>query len=142
MPITRAVNWTRVRGSREKYFHYYLALDEQGHVVGGEHYPDSSRIDMLWLPKPPVVAGQEGNQRGNPPVDVNQVVALWRESVPDEICQRWHNYESRQRGDTAVTASNQSDRTIRPASAEAPVRDASSDADQPAPPAPQDPDDR
>ena len=69
------------RITRDKYFHYFLVLNEQGEITGGRYYSDSSQIDLLWLPLPPVQGGKPGNERGNPYVDVEQVLAIWRESV-------------------------------------------------------------
>jgi hypothetical protein len=121
------------RIAREKYFHYLLELNDAGQIVGGQHYRDSSRIDMLWVPKPPVPSRQKGNARGNPHLDVNQVVAIWRASVPDEICQQWHNYESRPAQATQLSETADSGETIRPASAATPVRDASTSEETAAP---------
>ena len=49
---------------RTKYFHYTLYLDNDGQIVGGAYHPDSSRIDMLWVPIAPSQGGQPGNERG------------------------------------------------------------------------------
>ena len=75
--------------SRQRYFHYALDLNEAGEIVGGYYYRDSSRIDLLWIPIAPVQSGQKGNERGNPYVDVNKVVDLWRDSVPDDLVDKW-----------------------------------------------------
>lgn len=77
------------RLARQRYFHYALDLNEAGEIVGGYYYRDSSRIDLLWIPLAPVQGGEEGNERGNPYVDVNNVVALWRASVPQDLVDRW-----------------------------------------------------
>jgi len=74
---------------RTKYFHYGLELDDNGHIVGGWYYRDSSRIDMLWIPVNPRAGGEPGNERGNPHVDVKEVLAIWRDSVPDELREHW-----------------------------------------------------
>jgi hypothetical protein len=83
------------RITRQKYFHYSLDLNEDGEIVGGRYYRDSSQIDMLWVALTPVQGGQEGNERGNPHVDVEQVVSLWRDSVSPEIVDKWVNVEWR-----------------------------------------------
>mgnify|MGYP005843009921 CR=1 FL=1 len=82
------------RIARRKYFHYQLDLNQQGEIVGGVYYRDSSIIDLLWVPLRPVQGGQEGNERGNPHVDVHEVVRIWRDSVPDEIVAQWRNIDS------------------------------------------------
>ncbi len=76
-----------------KYFHYMLNLDFAGNIVGGHFYRDSSVIDMLWIPVQPKPAGQEGNERGNPYVDVSKVLALWRASVPYHLREKWLNID-------------------------------------------------
>ena len=77
------------RLARQRYFHYALNLNEAGEIVGGYYYQDSSRIDLLWIPLTPVPGGQEGNERGNPYVDVDEVIALWRDSVPQDLVDQW-----------------------------------------------------
>jgi hypothetical protein len=77
------------RLSRQRYFHYALDLNEAGEIVGGYYYRDSSQIDLLWIPIAPVPGGQQGNERGNPYVDVDQVIALWRDSVSEELVDQW-----------------------------------------------------
>ncbi len=74
---------------RVKYFHYRLDLNEQGEIVGGEYYSDSSRIDMLWVPLRPKASGQPGHERGNPYIDVETILAIWRDSVPAETRRQW-----------------------------------------------------
>jgi hypothetical protein len=78
---------------RVKYFHYMLQLDDQGRITGGSYFPDSDRIDMLWVPLHAVASGQEGNEKGNPHVDVAEVLSMWRESVPEEIRNQWLNID-------------------------------------------------
>lgn len=70
-------------------FHYVLDLNDNGEIVGGRYYNDSSRIDMLWSPYQPVQGGKEGNERGNPHIDVKEVLAIWRESVSEDIRKKW-----------------------------------------------------
>ena len=72
-----------------KYFHYRLQLDDAGKIVGGSYYGDSSQIDMLWVPLRPKASGKEGNERGNPHLDVNEVLAIWRKSVSDGVRRKW-----------------------------------------------------
>jgi hypothetical protein len=78
---------------RIKYFHYMLELDEDGDIVGGSFYRDSSVIDILWVPMRPRPGGRAGNERGNPYVDVKQVLAVWRESVDEEVRNKWFNIQ-------------------------------------------------
>src|SRR5262245_29805938 len=75
------------------YFHYVLDLDDKGEITGGRYYGDSARIDMLWAPLQPVQGGKKGNERGNPHMDVKEVLAIWRESVPEETRHKWLNID-------------------------------------------------
>lgn len=72
-----------------KYFHYRLTLNGNGDITGGWFYRDSSVIDMLWVPRAPVQAGKPGNEAGNPYIDVDKVLAIWRASVPEETRKTW-----------------------------------------------------
>ncbi len=72
-----------------KNFVYGLTLNSQGEITGGDFYRGSSMIDMLWLPVRPKQGKTEGNMRGNPHVNVDQVLAIWRASVSDEVRQKW-----------------------------------------------------
>lgn len=72
-----------------KYFHYMLELNARGEIYGGYFLRDSAIIDMLWLPLVPKKSGQAGNEAGNPYVNVNQVLAIWRASVPQELRDKW-----------------------------------------------------
>jgi hypothetical protein len=72
-----------------KFFHYMLELNGNGEIVGGYFFRDSSIIDMLWVPLRPKKSGEPGNERGNPYVDVDTVLALWRDSVPEDIRRKW-----------------------------------------------------
>jgi hypothetical protein len=74
---------------RVKSFHYDLFLNSAGEIIGGNFYGDSEIIDMLWLPLRPKQGRQTGNEMGNPHVDVNQVLAIWRESAAPEERQKW-----------------------------------------------------
>ncbi len=77
------------RIAHDKYFHYTLNLNEHGEIVSGSYFSDSSQIDLLWLPLPPVQGKTPGNERGNPHVDVSEVLAIWRASVPEELASKW-----------------------------------------------------
>jgi hypothetical protein len=81
------------RTRKYKRFHYRLNLDREGNIVGGRYYGDSSRIDMLWAPLQPAQGGQEGNESGNPHLDVKTVLAIWRDSVPEEVRRRYPNID-------------------------------------------------
>lgn len=78
---------------RQLVFHYVLDLDEQGEIRGGRYYGDSNQIDMLWTPLQPYQGGHEKNKRGNPHLDVNEVLAIWRESVPEDLRAKWLNID-------------------------------------------------
>jgi hypothetical protein len=81
------------RIAKQMYFHYLLDVDADGKVIGGRYYGDSSRVDMLWAPLKPIQGGQKGNERGNPHVDIKEVLAIWRQSVPEEIRKKWLNID-------------------------------------------------
>ncbi len=81
------------RHAKEMYFHYALALDDEGRVTGGGYYGDSARIDMLWAPLKPVQGGKKGNERGNPHLDIKEVLSIWRDSVPAELRNKWWNID-------------------------------------------------
>jgi hypothetical protein len=72
-----------------KYFHYTLNLNAKGEIVGGSFHRDSSVIEMLWVPPRLKKSRQPGNERGNPYIDVDKVLAIWRDSVPYEIRRKW-----------------------------------------------------
>ena len=91
------------------YFHYSLALDDEGAIVGGSYYNNSSRIDMLWTPLHPVQGGTPGNDRGNPHIDVKEVLAMWRESVPEELRLKWWNIDPTEEDAIVVTEDNSSE---------------------------------
>ncbi len=77
------------RIKRVKYFHYMLNLDANGKIVGGHFYRDSNVIDMLWVPLQPKQPGKPGNEAGNPYINVDHVLAIWRDSVPLETREKW-----------------------------------------------------
>ncbi len=99
MSIRYAVNTNREldKGpkdySRTLYFHYVLDTNDAGEITGGRYYGDSQQIDMLWTPLAPVQGGEERNKRGNPHMDVKEVLAIWRESVPEELRKKWLNVD-------------------------------------------------
>ncbi len=77
------------RIKRVKYLHYMLNLDANGKIVGGYFYRDSNVIDMLWVPLRPKQAGQPGNEAGNPYINVDEVLAIWRASAPEDTRKKW-----------------------------------------------------
>ena len=77
------------RIQRTKSFHYRLDLNASGEIVGGEFYGDSARIDMLWVPLCPKAPKQPGNERGNPNIKVETILAIWRDSVSEETRKQW-----------------------------------------------------
>jgi hypothetical protein len=79
--------------SRTMYFHYVLDTDASGKITGGRYYGDSARVDMLWTPLKPVQGGEKGNERGNPHVNVKEVLAIWRESVSEDLRKKWLNVD-------------------------------------------------
>jgi len=81
------------KNNRYKSFHYILYLDDEGRIVGGDYMADSDRLDMLWVPRRLFRAGSEGNRNGNPYVDTETVLAMWRESASEEIRRKWWNID-------------------------------------------------
>ncbi|MCG8584964.1 MAG: hypothetical protein MI757_09660 [Pirellulales bacterium] len=80
---------------KHKYFHYYLNLDKDGKIVGGDYYYDSNVIDFLWVPLAPAQGGQKGNLKGNPHIKLEEVLAIWRKSVHDDkLIAKWQNIDS------------------------------------------------
>jgi Transglutaminase elicitor len=73
----------------QKYFHYSLNLDADGKIVGGHFYRDSARIDMLWIPLSPKESGKPGHERGNPYIKVDNILSIWRDSVPVDVRKQW-----------------------------------------------------
>src|SRR5262245_16706295 len=78
---------------RQMYFHYVLDLDESGSIRGGRYIGDSQQIDMLWTPLKPAQGGDERNRRGNPHLNIKEVLAIWRESVPEDLRKKWLNID-------------------------------------------------
>lgn len=79
--------------NRQLYFHYVLDTDDNGDITGGRFYGDSGQIDMLWTPLQPYQGGHERNKRGNPHLDVKEVLAIWRESVDEDLRKKWLNVD-------------------------------------------------
>ena len=79
--------------NRQLYFHYAVDMDETGSIVGGRFYGDSGQIDMLWTPLQPYPGGHDRNKRGNPHLDVKEVLAIWRESVDEDLRKKWLNID-------------------------------------------------
>ena len=50
---------------------------------------------MLWVPLQPRQGGEEGNIAGNPHLDVDKVLSLWRRSVPEKTRLKWANIDPR-----------------------------------------------
>jgi len=75
---------------RFMYLHYMLDLNDKGQIVGGRYFYDSNRIDMLWVPLRPTQGGTRGNEKGNPYINVDTVLAMWRESAPAELRDKWY----------------------------------------------------
>lgn len=75
------------------YFHYTLDLDKDGLITAGRYYGDTQMVDMLWTPLKPVQGGQKGNERGNPHMDIKEVLAIWRESVSEKTRKEWLNVD-------------------------------------------------
>jgi hypothetical protein len=91
--INREVDKQPAKYHRQLYFHYVLDLDQEGVIKGGRYYSDSGQIDMLWAPLKPTQGGEEKNKRGNPHLDVKEVLAIWRDSVPEDLRKQWLNID-------------------------------------------------
>jgi hypothetical protein len=48
---------------------------------------------MLWAPLKPTQGGEEGNKRGNRHLNMKEVLAIWRESVPEDLRKQWLNID-------------------------------------------------
>ena len=81
------------RIKRVKYFHYILHLNDAGQIKGGYFLKDSTIIDMIWVPLSPKQGGARGNERGNPHLDVNTVLSIWRESVDKKTRGKWYTID-------------------------------------------------
>lgn len=81
------------RYNRQMYFHYQLQLDAKGQIIGGRYYSDTQYVDMLWTPLQPIQGGKKGNERGNPYLNIKEVLAIWRQSVPEDVRKKWLNID-------------------------------------------------
>jgi hypothetical protein len=79
--------------TRSYNFHYVLTLNGKGEITGGYYLGDSKQVDILWVPLHPVNGRQPGNKRGSPYIDVKEVLAIWRASVPAELRNKWLNVD-------------------------------------------------
>jgi len=79
---------------------YRLALDAEGHIVGGRAL--SSAGHFLWIPLYPIQATLDGTVRGNPYVDIRNVIALARASALPEIQEKFDQATIGPRVDPAV----------------------------------------
>jgi hypothetical protein len=125
MTITYALNIPREQDKgpanyhRKMYFHYILDLDEEGAIRGGRYYGDSAQIDMLWTPLKPAQGGEEKNKRGNPHLDVKEVLAIWRESVSEDLRNKWLNIDPTEEDRILSDAERQAIAAAEKAAAEA-----------------------
>jgi len=117
--------------NRTLYFHYVLDTNDAGEITGGRFYGDSQQIDMLWAPLAPAQGGEEKNKRGNPHVNVKDVLAIWRESVPEDLRKKWLNIdptdEDRVLPPEEVASAAAADAATAPSVAEAEASSVSSD---------------
>ena len=81
------------KNNRYLSFHYMLYLDDAGRIIGGDFMADSDRIDMMWVPRQLFPSGSEGNRNGNPYVNTEAVLAMWRESANEEVRLSWWNID-------------------------------------------------
>jgi hypothetical protein len=91
--INRELDKSPPKYHRQMYFHYTLNTDDTGAISGGQYYGDSAQIDMLWTPLQPYPGGHERNKRGNPHLDIKEVLAIWRESVNEDLRKQWLNID-------------------------------------------------
>jgi len=91
--VNRELDKSPPKYHRQLYFHYVLNTDQEGAIVGGQYFGDSGQIDMLWTPLQPYPGGHERNKRGNPHLDVKEVLAIWRESVDEDLRKKWLNID-------------------------------------------------
>ena len=120
---------------RYLYFHYTLDLDGEGNVTGGTYHYDSNRLDMLWVPLMPTPGGEEGNEAGNPHMDIKEVLAMWRESASEERQQKWFTIdpaeEDRVEHELVAEVATETDVTSGQAEAEAGADETGDDAVEP-----------
>lgn len=83
---------------------YQLALDADGHIVGGRAINSSGHF--LWIPLYAGQATMDGSVPGNPYVDVRKVIALARASSLPEVQARFDAETIGPRLDPAVAPAN------------------------------------
>lgn len=81
------------KNPRFMYFHYMLELDDKGNIIGGQNYRDSNQVDLLWIALQPTQGGTAGNEAGNPYLNCKKVLAMWRESAPENKRMKWYNID-------------------------------------------------
>ncbi len=133
--VNRELDKSPPKFNRQMYFHYVLNTDNDGGISGGQYYGDSQQIDMLWTPLQPHAGGSDRNKRGNPHLDIKEVLAIWRDSVDEELRKKWLNIdpteEDRVLPDTtavAVTEQPAEPAAAAPASEAAPTTTAVAEA--------------
>ncbi|MFN0020596.1 MAG: hypothetical protein ACKVP0_20250 [Pirellulaceae bacterium] len=107
------------------YFHYVLDMDKDGNITSGRYYGDTQMVDMLWTALKPVQGGQKGNERGNPHMDIKEVLAIWRESVSEKTRKEWLNVDPTDEDRVVIEAEKPKDET-KPAEAATPAAAATS----------------
>lgn len=95
MHVNREVDKS-ARNKRDMYFHYVLDLNPQGEIKGGYYVRDSGRIDMMWAPLQLAPGGSKENPSGNPHINTNELLSIWRESVGEEIIAKWTQIQPRE----------------------------------------------
>ena len=60
---------------------------------GGRYYGDSDQIDMLWTPLQPCPRRPGEEQARQSALNVKEVLAIWRESVPEDSHEAWLNVD-------------------------------------------------
>src|SRR5205823_5215810 len=119
---------------RQMLFHYVLDLDEGGTIRGGRYMGDSQQIDMLWTPLKPAQGGEERNRRGNPHLNIKEVLAIWRESVPEDLRKKWLNIDPTEEdrllppSEAAIAADKPADAAAGEVASSAPSTAASTEA--------------
>lgn len=76
---------------RTDEYGYILELDEAGEVIGGEWIPSlnpKGPPDFIWLALEPLDPNELAQSFGNPHVGIEEVLALWAESVGEPEASR------------------------------------------------------
>lgn len=118
---------------RDMFFHYVVDTNEDNEITGGRYYGDSQQVDMLWTPLKPIPGGEKGNERGNPHVDIKEVLAIWRESVPETIRKQWLNVDPTEE-DRILPAGEEAKPAEKTASTTPPAAEGTPPANTPATP--------